>query len=464
MEASDETGRLEAEGLELAFDTEGGQRQLRKMTARGNARYRQEKPYRVAQAETIEYTPKEGTLDLAGGERGLASVEEEAEVIEAEALRLEGEDGSQRLTGKGVGRLQYYEGVVDPRARETSRPAYDIRWKQRCSLTEKRAVFEGEVEALQARSRLRSNVLELGFEAAPGGKASRAPRTLAARGGVVFDDLSRGESLQAKGDILTFDFSTQVMKLESTAEYDEEARNLPEGAVASITFGPNRLSSRTVYYLEDKDTSERLLWTQRGGEADIQRFERRGQREELVERTRVRCRGSIVYAPPRRLEEAAKRAGMPFGKTPMPEGLVAAPTKDVTEDGLALFVDDVRVRREVAPRAGGKLEVELELACRYLETHFGKEKGSNREQMTRMGAAGRVQITHKKRHKETVATGERMTWERDDQREWRAELLGAPYARVEDEDKQLTGKRVMLYGNPAEVKVEEAVSVSGSAP
>jgi hypothetical protein len=302
---------------------------------------------------------------------------------------------------------------------------------------------------------------------------------------VEYEDLTQELPLLAQGDVMTFDLASGVMELARTTPFVGEPLNLPEEAMASFTFGESRLQGRVIYYLGDDETGDRLLWTQRGGAVDVKRLDETAPGRPLMERTQVRCQGTILQAPPHRLVEAARRAKLPFGTRPMPEARLLDPDETPASTGVLLFVDKVRLRREIPKPSDGVMYVELDMKCGYLEVHFSEpEAGASSEgdgtsgpkegeaggsaDITKMGAQGHVNIVHVDGIRETLVKGDTAVWRRDPRRQWIAEVVGEPYAefRKDDwkQDHYVHGKKVKLWGYPAEVRIDETESMGGMMP
>jgi len=479
VSAEDDSGTLTADQMKLQFAESAEEPGLESMTASGNVLYQQRVPERLFRADTIEYAAKDDTLVLTGGPNRLAMIEQGADVLESRRLSIRQKEGVQSLVGEGAGRLRYYEDILKASVRERALPTYDVRWQNSCDVSEKSARFEGSVKALQEKSTLASDVLEIHWNTSDN-EAARRPRLIIATGNVNFKDLSQEEPLLAQGDTMTLDLATGVMELTRTTPYDKTLLNLPPEAMASFTFADNRLQGRTIYYLDD-ETGDRLLWTQRGGEVDVKRFDETPGSRHMIERTRVRCQGTILYAPPHRLVDVARRAKLPFGTRPMPRAPLLDPTEAPPSTGVLIFVDVVRLRREIPNKLDGSMTVELNMKCGYLEVHFAKPKtGASTDSaktsapgdaskdgspgIAKMGAKGQIDIVHTAKISETTVKGTLALWRRDARREWIAEIVGDPHAEVWKDGKHLRGEKVKLWGYPAEVRIDGGESIGAVIP
>ena len=473
--AQDASGKLTADRLtmDMAPDpNDAGKMALSRTRAQGHVQYVEADKEINAAEMTFDST--DDSLLLVGRGAELASVKMGSDTIMSETLTILDTDQGYHLKGKGAGRLLYYDEVAP-----SDEPSYDVRWKERCAYSDAQAVFTGEVSARRGEGTLRCQTLTMTFDAAKKGAAMNQPREIIADGAVLFDDLSRmgeggrTEPLHAQGDRMTYDYRSGVMKLENTHPYDHTLRNLPPEAAVSVDVGDNRITSRVIHYQEIKaadGTASHVLWTQRGGEIDTrQRSESESESAPPVrERTRIRCDKTIVYGPANRVIALLPKIGLALGKSPLPARLLPIDPAERNATSIALFVGDkhnVRVRREVAEAAGGELVPELKLNCAFLEVHFAPvtdPDGRTQIDAARMRALKDVFIERRGRALDT-ATGQSALWQRIPRRLWRAEITGKPYATLTSDQQETTCKKIIFFGVPAEVKMEDIVSVDAEA-
>lgn len=459
--ALDESGRLDTDRLILSFGGESADDLgLNSMRARGNVRY-EEKDTLIKTKEML-YDRVTGAIELTGGEEGRAALKMGKDIIESETLTITRNKREYQLSGDGLGRMRYFE-TADAQA-NADEPSYDIRWNKRCAYGEDLATFTGDVVALRGDSELRCDTLsmELAESKKPG--EGRHPTRVVADGHVVFDDRDSPEGIRAQGDRMTYDYDSQIMKLERTTPYDATVRNPPPDAVAAIDISSHRLTSRMFHYIEEEGTKERFLWTRRGGEVDAKRLGSGATLDKTLERTRVRCVGSILYGSANRIVTLLPKADLSLGQGLLPERLLPVDAERLAETVVVLFVKDVRVRRETLDRTTGKFRVDLTLDCNFLEVHFAPVEGPDGDKkkgVVRMRAYGDVEMVRVGDPNQT-ATGGSAIWRSVPRHEWIAEIEGDPYATLTQDQTRTTCKKVIFQGVPVDVQLEDVISIEAA--
>jgi len=455
--ARDESGRLDTDRLILTFGSESADDLgLDSMRARGNVRY--EEKDTLIRTKEMFYNRTTGAIELTSGEKGMASLRMAKDIIESETLTIIRKKRRHQLSGDGLGRMRYYE-TADAQA-GVDRPSYDIRWKKRCDYAEDVATFTGDVVALRGDSELRCDTLTMEFAESENAGAGQHPTRVIAEGHVVFDDRDSPEGIRAQGDRMTYDYDSRIMKLERTTPYDETKRNPPPDAVAAVDIRSNRLTSRMFHYVEEEGTKRHFLWTRRGGEVDAKRLGTGVMLDKALERTRVRCMGSILYGPADRIVTLLPKAELALGEGLLPQRLLPVEPEQLADTTVALFVQDVRVRRLTLDRATGELKLEMTLNCNFLEVHFAPLEdadGGNKIGIVRMRAYGDVEMVRLVDPRQ-AAEGGSAVWRTHPRHEWIAEIEGDPHAILTQDHTQTACKKIIFQGVPVDVKLEGVVS------
>ena len=463
--AEDASGRLLADELNLDLGSDGvsDAMTLKSMRAVKDVRY--EEADTIILADEMFYDRGTGVINLTRGPGGRASLKKGSDVIESEELTVVKADGDYRLNGKGLGRMLYFQ---DPEKQKE--PSYDIRWRESCAYGDNMADFRGEVKAVQDKSELKCGALSMEFAEPKEGSTVHTPRRIVAQDNVMFDDLSPERRLHARGDKMTYDYDTRIMRLESTTPFDQDLRNPPPEAMALVDLGGHRLRSRVINYREDEDSGARLLWTRRGGEVAGSRIVDPGTPQEMIERIALRCDKTVLYGDAGSIGDLLDRVELALGKEPLPDRLLPIEDSEEAETSIAIFVGDAHKVRLLWQTGEDPehMKDKLWLKCRYLETHFVSAADTGRSgklDIARIRALGDVEMDWEMNGQPVRVTGHEVIWVRDPVKEWTAEITGDPYATfARGREVPAVYEKIILEGFPADVSMERIMFIEGSAP